>query len=47
MATAMSLISLHGGGIDTREKKVPRMTKAQVDKAIEQGEPFDAASLYK
>jgi hypothetical protein len=46
-ATAMSLISIHGGGIDTRVKKVPRMTKAQVKKAIENGEAFDAASLYK
>ena len=46
-ATAMSLISLHGGGIDTYEKKTPRMTKAQVIKAIENGEAFDAASLYK
>ncbi len=46
-ATAMSLISLHGGGIDTYEKKEPRMTKAQVIKAIENGEAFDAASLYK
>ena len=46
-ATAMSLISLHGGGIDTYEKKTPRMTKAQVNKAIENGEAFDAASLYK
>jgi hypothetical protein len=47
MATAMSLISLHGGGIDTYVKKEPRMTKAQVIKAIENGEAFDAASLYK
>jgi hypothetical protein len=47
VATAMSLISLHGGGIDTYEKKEPRMTKAQVIKAIENGEAFDAASLYK
>jgi hypothetical protein len=46
-ATAMSLISLHGGGIDTYVKKEPRMTKAQVIKAIENGEAFDAASLYK
>jgi hypothetical protein len=46
-ATAMSLISLHGGGIDTYEKKEPRMTRAQVIKAIENGEAFDAASLYK
>jgi len=46
-ATAMSLISLHGGGIDTYEKKEPRMTKAQVKKAIENGEAFDAASFYK
>jgi hypothetical protein len=46
-ATAMSLISLHGAGVDTRVKKVPKMTKAQVKKAIEQGEAFDAASLYK
>ena len=46
-ATAMSLISLHGGGIDTYVKKEPRMTKAQVKKAIENGEAFDAASLYK
>jgi hypothetical protein len=43
----MSLISLHGGGIDTYEKKEPRMTRAQVIKAIENGEAFDAASLYK
>ena len=47
MATAMSLISIHGGGIDTYVKKEPRMTKAQVNKAIENGEAFDAASLYK
>ena len=47
VATAMSLISLHGGGIDTYEKKEPRMTRAQVIKAIENGEAFDAASLYK
>ena len=47
VATAMSLISLHGGGIDTYEKKDPRMTRAQVIKAIENGEAFDAASLYK
>ena len=47
VATAMSLISLHGGGIDTYVKKVPRMTRAQVIKAIENGEAFDAASLYK
>ena len=47
VATAMSLISFHGGGIDTYEKKEPRMTKAQVIKAIENGEAFDAASLYK
>ena len=46
-ATAMSLISLHGGGIDTYVKKEPRMTRAQVIKAIENGEAFDAASLYK
>jgi hypothetical protein len=46
-ATAMSLISIHGGGIDTREKKVPRLTRAQVNKAIENGEAFDAASLYR
>jgi len=46
-ATAMSLISLHGGGVDTRVKKEPRMTKAQVKKAIDNGEAFDAASLYK
>jgi hypothetical protein len=46
-ATAMSLISLHGGGIDTYEKKQPRMTKAQVIKAIENGEAIDAASFYK
>jgi hypothetical protein len=47
VATAMSLISFHGGGIDTYEKKEPRMTRAQVIKAIENGEAFDAASLYK
>ena len=46
-AAAMSLISLHGGGIETYEKKEPRMTRAQVIKAIENGEAFDAASLYK
>ena len=46
-AAAMSLISLHGGGIDTYEKKEPRMTRAQVIKAIQNGEAFDAASLYK
>ena len=46
-ATAMSLASLHGAGVDTYEKKVPRMTKEQVKKAIENGEAFDAASLYK
>jgi hypothetical protein len=46
-ATAMSLASLHGAGVDTYEKKVPRMTKEQVQKAIENGEAFDAASLYK
>jgi hypothetical protein len=44
-ATAMSLLSVHGSGIDTYKK--PRMTREQVRKAIEQGEPFDAASLYK
>ena len=43
----MSLISIHGGGIDTYVKKAPRMTRAQVNKAIENGEAFDAASLYK
>jgi hypothetical protein len=47
MATALSLATLHGAGVDTYEKREPRMTKAQVRKAIEQGEPFDAASLYK
>jgi hypothetical protein len=46
-ATAMSMISLLGGGIDTYEKMVPKMTKAQVIKAIENGEAFDAASFYK
>jgi hypothetical protein len=47
MATALSLATLHGAGVDTYEKREPRMTKVQVKKAIEQGEPFDAASLYK
>jgi hypothetical protein len=44
-ATAMSLLSVHGAGIDTYEQR--RMTREQVRKALEQGEPFDAASLYK
>ena len=47
VATGMSLLSLHGAGIDTYEKKEPRMTRAQAIKAIENGEAFDAASLYK
>ena len=46
-ATLMSLATLHGAGIDTYAERVRRMTKAQVDKAIEQGEAIDAASLYK
>jgi hypothetical protein len=46
-ATLMSLATLHGAGIDTYEERVRRMTKAQVEKAIEQGEAIDAASLYK
>jgi hypothetical protein len=46
-ATAMSLLSLHGAGIDTYEKREPRMTKAQAEKAIQHGEPLDAAALYK
>jgi hypothetical protein len=46
-AAAMSLLSIHGAGVDTYEERVRRMTKAQVDKAIEQGEAIDAASLYK
>lgn len=46
-ATAMSLLSLHGAGIDTYEKRERRMTKAQAQKAIEHGEAFDAAALYK
>jgi hypothetical protein len=33
--------------VDTYEERVRRMTKAQVDKAIEQGEAIDAVSLYK
>jgi hypothetical protein len=47
VATGMSLLSLHGAGIDTYDKKEPRMTRAQAIKAIENGEAFDAASLYK
>jgi hypothetical protein len=43
----MSLATLHGAGIDTYAERVRRMTKAQVDKAIERGEAIDAASLYK
>jgi hypothetical protein len=46
-ATLMSLATLHGAGIDTYAERVRRMTKAQVDKAIERGEAIDAASLYK
>lgn len=46
-ATAMSVLSLHGAGIDTYEKREPRMTKAQAEKAIQHGEPLDAAALYK
>jgi hypothetical protein len=41
----MSLLSVHGAGIDTYEQR--QMTREQVRKALEQGEPFDAASLYK